>query len=81
MFNIDSREDHSDTCRRPTVFFLDRVEQGDDGVIRSVYRRYVVGKCGLDMASPRKLDEVRVFSRKLEIGVKQVWVLISLLQI
>ncbi|KAM7498261.1 hypothetical protein LguiA_022675 [Lonicera macranthoides] len=72
MFNIDSREDHSDPCRRPTVFFLDQVEQGGDGVIRSVYKRYVVGKCGLDMASPRKLDEVRVFSRKLEIGVKQL---------
>ncbi|KAK3008102.1 hypothetical protein RJ639_014364 [Escallonia herrerae] len=72
LFNFDSRQNHPDPCRRSTVFFLDKVSKGGPDGIRSTYRRMVPDNCTFDMGSPRKLQEIRVFSQKLELDIKQL---------
>lgn len=66
-----------DPCHRPTVFFLHNVSSGTDG-IRSVYRTMASLNCTFDPASPRKLEEIRVFSHKLELDHNQVLQLIKI---
>ena len=69
---FDTRELHIDPCRRPTIFFLDRASSGKDG-IESTYRQYNSSdNCSLDMGLPKKLAEVKVFSHKLDLKIKQV---------
>ncbi|KAB1226586.1 hypothetical protein CJ030_MR1G003367 [Morella rubra] len=70
MFN--TRVPHSDPCRRPTIFFLDSLSSNADiGVLKSNYKKHFVN-CSHDMASPRKLQEIRVFSHKLDHGLEQL---------
>ena len=71
-FNFDTRDHHPDPCRRPTVFFFDRADFGRDGRIKSSYRRLISENCTSDNFSPKKLEEIRVLSNKLELGIKQV---------
>ncbi|KAM7492325.1 hypothetical protein LguiA_035246 [Lonicera macranthoides] len=71
VFNFDTWADHPDPCRRPTVFFMDMVGNSADGTTSS-YRRLVQENCSVDRASPRSLDEIRVFSRKLDLDIKQL---------
>ncbi|XP_058220251.1 uncharacterized protein LOC131330631 [Rhododendron vialii] len=72
-FRFDTRARHPDPCRRPVVFYFDGAGWGGDGVVESRYRRMTVENCSFDaLTSPRKLEEVRVVSRKLELGVKQL---------
>ncbi|XP_057956398.1 uncharacterized protein LOC131149721 [Malania oleifera] len=71
-YTFNTREPHPDPCRRPSVFFLHSVSTPDNGSIATTYRRLVAGNCSFDAASPRKLDEIRVFSHKLHLDVKQL---------
>ncbi|PSS05796.1 Beta-1,3-N-acetylglucosaminyltransferase lunatic fringe like [Actinidia chinensis var. chinensis] len=71
-FNFDTRDHHPDPCRRPTVFFFDRADFGRDGRIKSSYRRLIIENCTFDNFSPKKLEEIRVLSNKLELGIKQL---------
>lgn len=70
-YTFNTRELHPDPCQRPSIFFLENVTSGSDG-IRTSYRKSYVN-CSLDMASPRKLDEIRVLSHKLELDIAQVF--------
>jgi hypothetical protein len=70
VYTLNTRELHPDPCRRPTIFFLDSVYSNWDG-IKSNYKKSFVN-CSQDMASPRKLQEIRVFSHKLDLDIKQV---------
>ncbi|KAL7000185.1 hypothetical protein U1Q18_001333 [Sarracenia purpurea var. burkii] len=70
-FSFDTAEQHRDLCRRPTVFFFDKADSDEVG-IKSSYRRRTREICSLDVASsPRKLDEVIVWSNKLDLDTKQ----------
>ncbi|XP_062106172.1 uncharacterized protein LOC133817617 [Humulus lupulus] len=73
LYSFTTRELHPDTCRRPTIFFLDDVSSsgrsGED--IKSTYRQAYVN-CSIDAGSPRKLREVRVFSHKLNLDINQL---------
>ncbi|KAL0444055.1 UNVERIFIED_CONTAM: hypothetical protein Slati_2128200 [Sesamum latifolium] len=60
-----------DPCRRPPVFFLHDVSS-ERNRIRSTYRMMTSDNCTFDMASPRKLEEVRVFSHKQDLDHKQL---------
>lgn len=70
VYTFNTREPHPDPCRRPVVFFLDNVSSSEGG-ITSIYKKSYEN-CSYDMASPRKLEEVRVFSHKLDLDIKQV---------
>ncbi|KAG2712267.1 hypothetical protein I3760_04G117100 [Carya illinoinensis] len=68
MFN--TRKLHPDPCDRPTIFFLDTISSNWDG-ISSIYKKLFVN-CSNDVGSPRKLQEIRVFSHKLDLHVKRL---------
>ncbi|KAG8640661.1 hypothetical protein MANES_13G074000v8 [Manihot esculenta] len=68
-FNV--RQPHHDPCQRPTIFFLDHLSSSSDGVIISHYKKSYAN-CSYDMSSPRKLEEIKVFSHKLELSDKQL---------
>ncbi|KAK6157263.1 hypothetical protein DH2020_011511 [Rehmannia glutinosa] len=55
----------------PVVFFFQNASSGKDG-ITSTYRMMSSENCTFDRASPRKLEEIRVFSHKLELDNKQI---------
>lgn len=72
-FGFDTRVRQPDPCRRPVVFYFDGAGLDGDRVVRSKYRRRMsVENCSVDASSPRRIEEVRVVSRKMELGVKQV---------
>ncbi|KAA8526478.1 hypothetical protein F0562_008319 [Nyssa sinensis] len=71
LFTFNTMGRHPDRCRRPTVFFLDNVSSGQDG-IKSNYRRMIPDNCTIDMASPKKIEEIIVFSKKLVLDSKQL---------
>lgn len=77
LFNFDTREYRPDKCRRPAVFFMDKVFSSGDG-INSSYRKMIPDNCTRDLASPRKLEEIRVFSHKFDPDIKQVAILFNL---
>jgi hypothetical protein len=70
VYMLNTRELHPDPCRRPTIFFLDSIHSNWDG-IKSNYKKSFAN-CSHDMASPRKLQEIRVLSHKLDLDIKQV---------
>lgn len=55
------------------MFFMDMVGNSIHGT-KSSYKRLVQENCSVDRASPRRLDEIRVYSRKLDLDIKQVWI-------
>lgn len=71
LYNFDIRIPHTDKCLRPAVFFVDKVFNNGDGT-NSTYRKMGQEHCKVEMASPRKLEEIRVFSPKYELDMKQV---------
>ncbi|CAA0816083.1 Protein of unknown function (DUF604 [Striga hermonthica] len=74
LYNVDTLGYHADPCRRPVVFFMHDVSTSGelDGTITSVYRMVGSENCTVDRASPRKLEEVRVFSHRMELDIKQL---------
>ncbi|KAL6140099.1 hypothetical protein ACLB2K_058400 [Fragaria x ananassa] len=70
VYTFNTIEQHPDPCRRPVVFFLDHVSSREDGIM-SIYKKSYAN-CSYDMASPRKLEEVRVLSHKLDLDIKQL---------
>ena len=75
LYTFTTKELDPDTCRRPTIFFLDDVASGRNGEeIKTTYQNSFVN-CSYDANSPRKLREVRVFSHKLNHDIKQVTIL------
>ncbi|XP_076910112.1 uncharacterized protein LOC143567624 [Bidens hawaiensis] len=71
FFNFDMRQHHHEPCRRPAVFHLDRVNSTKDG-ITSIYRIMEEQNCTYGMSSPRRIKEVKVYSQKLNLDIKQV---------
>ncbi|KAF8008090.1 hypothetical protein BT93_K1926 [Corymbia citriodora subsp. variegata] len=70
-YGFNTREVEYDPCERPTVFFMSSVATRKDW-IKSAYKKHDDGDCPSDMASPRKLQEVRVYSHKLDLNIKQL---------
>ncbi|XP_038902226.1 uncharacterized protein LOC120088853 [Benincasa hispida] len=70
-FVMNTMEIHEDPCRRPTVFYFDQVSSDWSGLIKSSYKKDFVN-CSFGPASPRRLEEVRVLSPKLNLDLKQL---------
>ncbi|KAM6572709.1 hypothetical protein CsatA_016789 [Cannabis sativa] len=71
LYSFTTRVPHPDTCRRPTIFFLDDVSTLPTETTTTTYRKSFVN-CSYDAASPRRLSGVRVFSQKLNLDIKQM---------
>uniref|UniRef100_A0A2P2QL46 Uncharacterized protein n=1 Tax=Rhizophora mucronata TaxID=61149 RepID=A0A2P2QL46_RHIMU len=69
-YTFNTRKPHPDPCERPTVFFLYHVASSGN-LITSHYKKSYAN-CSHDMASPRKLEEIKVFSQKLDLSDKQL---------
>ncbi|PHU07747.1 hypothetical protein BC332_24236 [Capsicum chinense] len=71
LYEFNNRKFESDPCRRQVVYFLDEVSMGIDG-IKTIYKKKTSENCILSKNSPRKLEEIGVFSHKLELDKKQM---------
>ncbi|XP_075498177.1 uncharacterized protein LOC142536753 isoform X1 [Primulina tabacum] len=72
LYGVDTAGLEADPCRRPPVFFLDKVWLSGDRVRSSYRRMYGSENCAFDTGSPRKLEQVMVFSQKMELDSKQL---------
>ncbi|KAI4322568.1 hypothetical protein L6164_022247 [Bauhinia variegata] len=70
VYTFNTRELHPDSCRRPTIFYLDSVSSGKNGII-SNYKKSS-HNCSFDMASPKKLEVIKVETNKLDLEIKQL---------
>ncbi|CAN0914581.1 hypothetical protein LINGRAHAP2_LOCUS28659 [Linum grandiflorum] len=68
---FNTRKPHPDPCRRATVFFMDRATTSSKTITSHYKKAY--SNCSQDMASPRRLEEIKVFSRKLDLSDTQVY--------
>lgn len=71
LYEFNTRKFEVDPCRRQLVYFLVEVALGVDG-IKTIYKKKTYENCTFSKNSPRKLEEIRVFSTKLELDTKQV---------
>jgi len=69
IFNFNIRELHPDPCKRPTIFYLDKVSSSKDGIISSYKRDFQ--NCSYE-ASMSKLEVIKVMTKKLNLDNKQV---------
>lgn len=70
IYTLSTKELHPDPCKRPTIFYLENVSNGKDGII-SIYRKSVQN-CLHEMESSKKLEVIKVVTNKLEFDSKQV---------
>ncbi|XP_058733602.1 uncharacterized protein LOC131605238 [Vicia villosa] len=68
MFNTKPFD--SNPCERPTIFYLDRVSSGMNGIITSYYKRFV-DDCRKEQGSLNKLEVIKAVSNKLDLNIKQ----------
>ncbi|KAK9741097.1 hypothetical protein RND81_03G081200 [Saponaria officinalis] len=72
-YSFSTRPLHPDPCRRSSIFFFDRI-YARKNTITSHYRRMTPENCTFDpMASPKKLQEIVVYSQKSNLGPNQLW--------
>ena len=80
VYTFATKEPHPDPCRQPIRFFLDSVTSSERGGIETTYRKSFLN-CSYDSNSPKKFEEVKVFSHKLDLDIKQVLVFITKIKI
>ncbi|KAK7261062.1 hypothetical protein RIF29_27365 [Crotalaria pallida] len=71
IYNFNTVPIQPDPCKRPIIFYLDNVSSMEDGAIISNYRKSFQN-CSYDMASLNKLEVIKVFSKKLDLDIKQL---------
>ncbi|OWM79837.1 uncharacterized protein LOC116204742 [Punica granatum] len=69
-YTLDTRKLHPDPCGRSTIFFFDQVYADHDG-IKSTYKKSP-DNCPYDATSPKYVEEIRVYSDKLDLSVQQL---------
>ncbi|KAK6918901.1 Protein of unknown function DUF604 [Dillenia turbinata] len=70
VYTFNIREVHVNKCRRPTIFLMDSVSSSGDQ-IKSIYKRNLSEDCVPHRDSPWRLEEIRVFSKKLDLDIPQ----------
>ncbi|CAN8306207.1 unnamed protein product [Cochlearia groenlandica] len=72
VYTFNTREIHHDPCHRPVTFFMDHVSFNNKETIKSVYKQDY-DNCTYDpITSPRNIQEIRVFSKRLDPDIKQL---------
>ncbi|XP_027344017.1 uncharacterized protein LOC113856417 isoform X2 [Abrus precatorius] len=69
IYTFNTRKLHPDPCKRPTIFYLDKVSSGKDGIISS-YRKYF-HNCSNNKDSLKKLEVIKVVTNKLDLDSEQ----------
>ncbi|KAL2328325.1 hypothetical protein Fmac_021752 [Flemingia macrophylla] len=69
-YTFNTRELHLDPCKRSTVFYLDSVSTGKDGIISSYKKSFQ--NCSDKAESPKKLEVIKVVTNKLDLNIKQL---------
>lgn len=70
-YMFKTREFPKDKCKRPAVFFLESVVPDTNGT-RSHYKRHIDNECVQGKVPTENLDQIRVFSQKLNLGKGEV---------
>ncbi|XP_019095006.1 PREDICTED: uncharacterized protein LOC104763147 [Camelina sativa] len=72
-YTFNTREIHPDPCQRPVTFYMQHVSSSrHNGTIESVYTQ-AYENCTYDpITSPRKIQEIRVFSKRLDLDIRQL---------
>ncbi|XP_010457610.1 PREDICTED: uncharacterized protein LOC104739061 [Camelina sativa] len=72
-YTFNTREIHSDPCQRPVTFYMQHVSSSrHNGTIESVYTQ-AYENCTYDpITSPRKIQEIRVYSKRLDLDIRQL---------
>ncbi|XP_061350588.1 uncharacterized protein LOC133295744 isoform X2 [Gastrolobium bilobum] len=68
-YTFNTRGLHPDPCKRSTVFYLDNVSSGKDGIISSYKKSFQ--NCSDNMVSPKKLEVIKVLTNKLDLDIKR----------
>nr|VDD41584.1 unnamed protein product [Brassica oleracea] len=74
VYTFNTREFNPDPCKRPVTFFMEHVSSStpDDGTIKSVYKQ-AYENCTYDpISSPRKIEEIRVFSTRFDPDIRKL---------
>lgn len=71
VYTFNTKKFHPHPCQRPTIFYLNSVSSTKHGIIETVYNKSHED-CMLFMDPTRKLEEIRVFTKKLDLNHKQV---------
>ncbi|XP_019447833.1 PREDICTED: uncharacterized protein LOC109350980 [Lupinus angustifolius] len=71
LYNYNTKPLHHDPCKRSIIFYLDNVSHDKDGRIISNYRKSF-RNCSYNMASLNKVEMIKVFSKKLDLEIKQL---------
>ncbi|XP_010240968.1 PREDICTED: uncharacterized protein LOC104585699 [Nelumbo nucifera] len=69
---FDTRELPEDPCRRPIIFFLESVSSDHRERIKSTYRSTISEKCLESKDTSKKLKQIIVFSKKLNLDIRQL---------
>ncbi|KAK9092135.1 hypothetical protein Syun_027046 [Stephania yunnanensis] len=72
MYMFNTKKLPKDPCARPTVFFLENVFSDSNGVIESNYKRNISEVCLAKKGASKKIERVRVRSRKMELDSRQL---------
>ncbi|XP_027344345.1 uncharacterized protein LOC113856628 [Abrus precatorius] len=67
LYSFNIRGFHPDPCKRPTIFYLDNLSHGKDGIIISSYKKSFQN-CSSNIASP---EVIKVATSKLDLNIKQ----------
>ncbi|KAF7823110.1 UDP-glucose:O-linked fucose beta-1 [Senna tora] len=70
VYTFNTQELNPDPCRRPTIFYFDSVYSDKEGIV-SHYKKFFQN-CSYDAASPRKLENIKVITKKLDLDIKQL---------
>ncbi|XP_009605991.1 uncharacterized protein [Nicotiana tomentosiformis] len=72
LYEYNTRKFESDPCKKQIVYFLDNVSSSMDE-IKTIYKKKTTSEnCTFGKNSPRKLEEIRVFSHKLDLDTNQL---------
>ncbi|VFQ62186.1 unnamed protein product [Cuscuta campestris] len=76
VYDFDTWDFNPDPCRRQPIFFFTNASSAAGGGggdrVSTVYRKMTKEKCRFDLASPRKLEEIKVHSHKLVLDRNQL---------
>ncbi|XP_010543019.1 PREDICTED: uncharacterized protein LOC104816048 isoform X2 [Tarenaya hassleriana] len=72
LYNFNTREIHPDPCQRPATYYMENVSFTQYGSIQSVYKKTYENCTYEPNSSPRKFDEIRVFSEKSDPNIRQL---------
>ncbi|MBA0586464.1 uncharacterized protein LOC105794955 isoform X1 [Gossypium raimondii] len=71
VYTFNTKKFHPHPCQRPTIFYLNSVSSTKHGIIETVYNKSHED-CTVFMDPTRKLEEIRVFTKKLDLNHKQM---------